>query len=88
MRAETLTLIQALLLFALAIHLGGLVIYVLKDPNEQKAFSSYALYAFAGGINLGDLSVPAAHRLLTTYIDYHKGHHRLRDRGYNVFTAS
>lgn len=51
-RAETLTLIPALLLFALAIYLGGLVIYVLKDPNEQKAFSSYALYAFAGGIML------------------------------------
>ena len=52
MRAETLTLIPALLLFALAIYLGGLVIYVLKDSNEQRLFSSYALYAFAGGIIL------------------------------------
>ena len=52
MGAETLTLIPAPLLFALAIYFGGLVIYVLKDSNEQRLFSSYALYAFAGGILL------------------------------------
>ena len=51
-RAETLTLIPALIAFIISIYFAGLAIYVTETPDQQKTAVTIAICTFITGIIL------------------------------------